>query len=80
MEKSSIEKTIETKIKEGIEGVSEFKLQDMSDGCGQKFFCVIIASEFEEVGLLDRQRKVNKILEAEIASIHAFELKTWTPE
>ena len=49
-------------------------------GCGLKLFCLIVASEFDGVALIDRQRKVQEILAEEIAKIHAFELKTWTPE
>eukprot|EP00345_Euplotes_harpa_P018548 CAMPEP_0168336474 /NCGR_PEP_ID=MMETSP0213-20121227/11564_1 /TAXON_ID=151035 /ORGANISM="Euplotes harpa, Strain FSP1.4" /LENGTH=86 /DNA_ID=CAMNT_0008341675 /DNA_START=16 /DNA_END=276 /DNA_ORIENTATION=+ len=71
---------IETKIREGISDIEYFSLKDQSDGCGAKFICIIVSKEFEDVKLLDRQRRVNEILSKEIAEIHAFELKTWTPK
>ena len=55
-------------------------MTDQSDGCGAKFICIIVSKEFEDVKLLDRQRRVNDILEQEISEVHAFELKTWTPK
>jgi stress-induced morphogen len=41
---------------------------------------IVVAGEFTELKLLERQQKVNAILAEEIAQVHAFELKTWTPE
>ena len=41
---------------------------------------IVVASEFSELKLLERQQKVNAILAEEIAQVHAFELKTWTPD
>ena len=32
------------------------------------------------VGLLDRQRKVNEVLDEEMKVIHALTMKTWTPK
>jgi stress-induced morphogen len=55
-----------------------FILNDQSGGCGQSFQLVVVADEFNSLGLLDRQRKVNEIIADEIASVHALELKTWT--
>ena len=37
------------------------------------------AMAFEGMGLLDRQRMVNGALREEMASIHALQMKTWTP-
>lgn len=41
---------------------------------------VVVAEEFKDLKLLERQQKVNAILAEEIALVHAFELKTWTPD
>ena len=41
---------------------------------------IVVAVEFTELKLLERQQKVNEILAEEIAQVHAFELKTWTPD
>ena len=50
----------------------------MSGGCGQSFFVVVVAAEFEEMKLLERQRTVNGLIESEIQQVHALQLKTWT--
>ena len=55
-------------------------LQDTSDGCGSKFEAIIVSSKFEGVPLLERQQLVNSIIAEEMATIHAFSMKTWTPE
>ena len=69
-------------MKEGIKDIEHFDLKDQTNGCGcgAKFACIIVSPEFKDIKLLDRQRKVNEILEKEISELHAFELKTWTPE
>lgn len=41
---------------------------------------VVVAEEFKDMKLLERQQRVNSILAEEIAQVHAFELKTWTKE
>ena len=38
-----------------------------------------MSAAFEGVGLLERQRTVNDALKAEMDSIHALQMKTWTP-
>ena len=56
------------------------KIVDTSDGCGSKFEAIIVSSKFEGVPLLERQRQVNSVIADEMSSIHAFSMKTWTPE
>ncbi|KAL1496125.1 hypothetical protein AB1Y20_014746 [Prymnesium parvum] len=53
---------------------------DTSDGCGSKFECVIVSATFEGMPLLERQRCVHGVLAEEMPAIHAFSMKTWTPE
>ena len=54
-------------------------MTDASDGCGAKFECIIVSSAFDGIPLLERHRIVNGILSEEMPSIHAFQMKTWTP-
>ena len=56
------------------------QLKDQSDGCGAKYFLVLVSSKFDGVSLLDRHRSVNKALETEMSAIHALTMKTWTPK
>ena len=58
---------------------SVLEVVDTSDGCGAKFECIIVSEAFEGMKLLERQQKVNGLLAAEMPSIHAFSMKTWTP-
>ncbi|OWF42251.1 uncharacterized bolA-like protein C8C9.11 [Mizuhopecten yessoensis] len=55
-------------------------IQDMSDGCGSKFDAVIVSPQFEGKQLLARHRLVNNTLADEMKVIHAFTMKTYTPE
>eukprot|EP00041_Stephanoeca_diplocostata_P034347 m.1167360 g.1167360 ORF g.1167360 m.1167360 type:complete len:90 (-) comp24506_c0_seq32:3763-4032(-) len=48
--------------------------------CGAAFEAIIVSDTFEGKSLLARHRLVNKILEKELASIHAFSQKTYTTE
>ncbi len=68
------------KLEANLEGVEHCTVKDVSDGCGAKFEAVIVAKEFEGVPLIKRHRRVNEILESEIKEIHAWSMKTWTPE
>ena len=48
-------------------------------GCGQKVQAVVVSSAFAGVPLLKQHKLVMKGAEAEIAKVHAFSLKTYTP-
>lgn len=48
-------------------------------GCGSKFTALIVSDKFEGVALLERQRMVHAVLEAEMKIIHALSLKCMTP-
>ncbi|ODV91184.1 hypothetical protein CANCADRAFT_25336 [Tortispora caseinolytica NRRL Y-17796] len=56
------------------------QVTDMSGGCGQAFQVIIVSPLFHKKPLLMRHRMVNKALSEEIASIHAFTQKDYTPE
>jgi len=55
-------------------------IEDMSGGCGQAFSAVIVSPQFEKKTTLARNRLVNSALKEEIAAIHAWSPKCYTPE
>ncbi|KDO31412.1 hypothetical protein SPRG_04027 [Saprolegnia parasitica CBS 223.65] len=59
--------------------VTYIQVEDNSDGCGTKFSVIVVSPLFEGMGLLQRQRAVNEALKEEMTSIHALQMKTWTP-
>lgn len=70
---------LQEKLQKELEA-THVELEDMSDGCGAKFKCLIVSKKFEGKGLLDRHRMVNSVLAEELKDIHAFTQKTLTPE
>ncbi|TVY58718.1 putative bolA-like protein C8C9.11 [Lachnellula cervina] len=56
------------------------EIEDMSGGCGQAFSAVIVSPQFEKKTTLARHRLVNTALKAEVAAIHAWTPKCFTPE
>jgi len=55
-------------------------LTSVTGGCGQAFSAVIVSPQFEKKTTLARHRLVNTALKAEIAAIHAWTPKCYTPE
>ncbi|KNC75507.1 hypothetical protein SARC_11971, partial [Sphaeroforma arctica JP610] len=55
-------------------------VKDISGGCGASFECVIVSSQFQGKAPLARQRAVNAILKDELAEVHAFVQRCYTPE
>jgi stress-induced morphogen len=49
-------------------------------GCGQAFQAIIVSPLFEKKNSLARHRLVNSALKTEIAAIHAWTPKCFTPE
>mmetsp|Transcript_12857 Transcript_12857/g.32925 ORF Transcript_12857/g.32925 Transcript_12857/m.32925 type:complete len:95 (-) Transcript_12857:501-785(-) len=47
--------------------------------CGSAFEAMIVSEAFEGKKLLQRHRLVNKVLQTELETIHAFSQKTLTP-
>ena len=69
---------LEEKIKTRLE--AEFvRVIDTSDGCGQAFEVLIVSKLFEKKHTLLRHKLVNEQLKDEIAQVHAFSQKTFTP-
>lgn len=71
--------SLEQIIKERLEALV-VQVEDMSGGCGQAFAVVIVSLLFAGKNKLMRHRLVNSALKEEIASIHAFTQKGFTPE
>ncbi|KAI9007224.1 hypothetical protein HDU85_003928 [Gaertneriomyces sp. JEL0708] len=70
---------LETQLKEKLQA-EHIEVIDTSNGCGQSFDVVIVSKMFAGKPLLQRHRLVNEALKEEIAQIHAFSQKTYTPE
>mmetsp|Transcript_18894 Transcript_18894/g.23037 ORF Transcript_18894/g.23037 Transcript_18894/m.23037 type:complete len:88 (-) Transcript_18894:396-659(-) len=72
--------TLEASIRAGISNISHLDVHDLSDGCGEKFGIVCVSESFNGVSLLERHRIVHNSIEKHMKTIHAIELKTWTPK
>ena len=48
-------------------------------GCGASFDVLVVASQFDGVPLLARQRAINAALESVMSKIHALTMKALTP-
>ena len=73
----SMESIVEAKLKAAF-SPTYLTVEDQSDGCGSKISTIVVSEAFEGVALLARQRAVNDALAAEMPSIHALSMKTWT--
>lgn len=57
------------------------EVEDLSNcGCGMKFDAIIVSPKFDGKPILQRQRLVNQILAEEMKEIHAFTMRTLTPD
>ncbi|EPE34427.1 BolA-like protein [Glarea lozoyensis ATCC 20868] len=70
---------LKSKLIEKLQAV-HVEIEDMSGGCGQAFSAVIVSPLFEKKTTLARHRLVNTELKSEIAAIHAWTPKCYTPE
>ncbi|KAH9845844.1 putative bolA-like protein [Teratosphaeria destructans] len=71
--------TLTTTLKEKLEA-THVEIVDLSGGCGQMFEARIVSPQFAKKTTLARHRLVNGTLRAEIAAIHAWTPKCYTPE
>lgn len=71
---------IEEKLRKELETTHLEVLDVSACGCGAKFQAVIVSPKFEGKPLLQQHRLVNTVLEEELQSIHAFQMKTMTPQ
>lgn len=68
------------KLKKDLEA-EHVEIEDLSNcGCGMKFDAVLVSPKFEGKPILQRQRLVNQILTEEMKHIHAFTMRTLTPD
>ncbi|KAH8779305.1 bola protein [Hyaloscypha finlandica] len=70
---------LRAKITEQLQA-THVEIEDMSGGCGQAFSAIIVSPQFEKKTTLARHRLVNTALKTEIAAIHAWTPKCFTPE
>ncbi|KAI5481599.1 BolA family protein [Pseudohyphozyma bogoriensis] len=74
------EASLEAKIRESYPDATHVQVFDISGGCGASFEVVIVSPSFEGKTTLKRHKEVNAKLAEEIASLHAFTQKTYTPK
>eukprot|EP00053_Salpingoeca_punica_P025081 m.15804 g.15804 ORF g.15804 m.15804 type:complete len:95 (+) comp7471_c0_seq1:107-391(+) len=67
------------KLREELAAVHVDIVDTSANRCGNAFEATIVSPMFEGKPLLARHRLVNDTLKAELAKIHAFSQKTFTP-
>ncbi|KAF2487100.1 bola protein [Neohortaea acidophila] len=72
---ATLSRTLEQKL-----SASHVDISDLSGGCGQMFEAIIVSPQFASKTTLARHRLVNGVLKEEIAAIHAWTPKCFTPE
>ncbi|KAF9499320.1 bola-like protein [Pleurotus eryngii] len=60
--------------------VVHLEIEDQSSGCGENYAIILVSEAFEGKSTLARHRWVNDLLKKEIAQMHAFSQKTFTPK
>jgi len=89
----SLEATLSSKLDaqyveiEDMSGMNPGKLRNpcpvtnhAPGGCGQAFQAIIVSPQFDKKTALARHRLVNSALKEEIAAIHAWTPKCYTPD
>ncbi|KAF7192757.1 putative bolA-like protein C8C9.11 [Pseudocercospora fuligena] len=71
--------TLSQTLREKLDAVY-VDIADLSGGCGQMFEAIIVSPQFSKKTTLARHRLVNNTLKQEIAAIHAWTPKCFTPE
>ncbi|USW56388.1 Putative BolA protein [Septoria linicola] len=71
--------TLQATLQEKL-GAVHVDIADLSGGCGQMYEAIIVSPQFAKKTTLARHRLVNSTLKAEIAAIHAWTPKCFTPE
>ncbi|KAJ7155490.1 bola-like protein [Mycena crocata] len=56
------------------------EIEDQSNGCGENYAILLVSDDFEGKSTLMRHRWINQLLKDEIAQMHAFSQKTFTPK
>ncbi|KAF5353294.1 hypothetical protein D9756_008117 [Leucocoprinus leucothites] len=60
--------------------VHHLEVEDISSGCGESYSILLVSDDFEGKSTLQRHRQINEALKEEIAQMHAFSQKTFTPK
>ncbi|KAF8130324.1 bola protein [Boletus edulis] len=60
--------------------VSHLEIEDKSSGCGENYSILLVSEAFEGKTTLARHRLINETLKTNIAQMHAFSQKTFTPQ
>ena len=71
--------TLSSTLKEKLDA-QHVDIVDLSGGCGQMYEAHIVSPHFAKKTTLARHRLVNGALKEEIAAIHAWTPKCYTPE
>lgn len=71
---------LEAAIRDKVQHVSALVVNDVSGGCGQAYDVIIVSEAFSGLNTLKRHRLVNDVLKEQIAQLHAFSQKTYTPD
>ncbi|MEE9209801.1 MAG: BolA/IbaG family iron-sulfur metabolism protein [Kiloniellales bacterium] len=80
----SVRQTIETKIRSALapshlEVINESYMHSVPPGSESHFRVVVVSERFEDLPLVRRHQRVNRILEQELqAGLHALSLQTLT--
>lgn len=80
----TVQNQIESKLTNGfellhLEVLNESSAHNVPPGSESHFKVVLVSSEFEDVRLLARHRRVNEVLARELAgSVHALAIHTYT--
>ncbi|KAG8904200.1 hypothetical protein FRB99_002103 [Tulasnella sp. 403] len=72
-------KDLEAALKRAFPEMTYLEIMDTSSGCGASYAVIIVNPTFEGKLTLARHRLVNQLLKDEIAQLHAFSQKTYTP-
>ncbi|PVF93969.1 bola-like protein [Serendipita vermifera] len=70
---------LETALRDAIP-IDYLEIKDTSSGCGQNYAIVVVSPAFEGKLTLARHRMINELLKAQIAQMHAFSQKSYTPK
>ncbi|EPQ55776.1 bola-like protein [Gloeophyllum trabeum ATCC 11539] len=60
--------------------ISHLDIIDQSNGCGENYAILVVSEAFEGKNTLARHRFINELLKKQIAQMHAFSQKTFTPK
>ncbi|KAG9046843.1 hypothetical protein FS837_003551 [Tulasnella sp. UAMH 9824] len=71
---------LEKALKAAFPEMRYLEIMDTSSGCGSSYAVIIVNPTFEGKMTLARHRWVNELLKEEIAQMHAFSQKTYTPK